>query len=575
MEFSDELRKTLVIGFLSLDKFHFIRSRTSEAVFRNQNIFLLSFEKLSLKNLVFSINSQVYTFYQVNETIEVTEHYNIGNQSQTVRKIGTWNNSRLFLIPTSLLERRQNLNGLTIRAETMPESPWMLEIKGGKIQGMIGDFWHGILEPALNFTTSISSPPDFKWGSLNDDGSWSGMVGGLLEERIDIALASLFKTVTRGRVIDFSVTFDEATTGIFIKFPKRKASWTTFLDPFHIQVWLAWILLLIVIILSFFASYHLGPERIINRDFFTFSQAPFIVLCSSLGQGSSLEPKSMSSKIIFILSFFLGVMVLASLNATLTSHLAVFKLSLPFTNLEGILETDFTFGGIGNAIYDDIFHAPLGSIKRKIADKIVDNNRNVKLETYEQAHKMILEENFAYVSSIKEMNAKNKENCLFVQIPHEIQSFQVALGYPKHFPYAALFDKVIRQTKENGQMDRILKKWVVKPRSDCVTGTGFESMGLANLILAFAVIAGGLLVSLLVLTLEIYKNTFHPANRIQLSQENQTPRRPQYNSSHMKWKYLVTRKKKFSHEKIRSRAEQWRKRTHNPKTGTMYEDRTE
>ena len=94
---------------------------------------------------------------------------------------------------------------------------------------------------------------------------------------------------------------------------------------------------------AFFASYILGPEKSINRRFFTFSQAPFMVLCSCLAQGSSLEPKSISSKIIFLLSFFLGVMVLASLNATLTSHLAVFKLSLPFTDLGGILATDFTF----------------------------------------------------------------------------------------------------------------------------------------------------------------------------------------------------------------------------------------
>jgi ABC-type amino acid transport substrate-binding protein len=94
----------------------------------------------------------------------------------------------------------------------MPEVPYVLSnIQEGKIEGIIGDLWHGILEKSLNFTTIISTPPDDEWGSCNENGSWNGMVGGLLENRADVILASLYNTLSRSRVIDYSVTLDEIT----------------------------------------------------------------------------------------------------------------------------------------------------------------------------------------------------------------------------------------------------------------------------------------------------------------------------------------------------------------------------
>ena len=56
----------------------------------------------------------------------------------------------------------------------------------GNIRGIIGDLWHGIVEKSINFTTTISLPPDGKWGSVVDDGNWNGMVGGLLDNRSDV-----------------------------------------------------------------------------------------------------------------------------------------------------------------------------------------------------------------------------------------------------------------------------------------------------------------------------------------------------------------------------------------------------
>ena len=38
----------------------------------------------------------------------------------------------------------------------------------------------------MNFTYDLTKPPDGQWGAIQPDGSWSGMVGMLVREEIDV-----------------------------------------------------------------------------------------------------------------------------------------------------------------------------------------------------------------------------------------------------------------------------------------------------------------------------------------------------------------------------------------------------
>ena len=50
------------------------------------------------------------------------------------------------------------------------------------------------LSRLLNFSYTTIAPPDGEWGVLKDDGTWSGMVGQLHEQRVDFG--RLFKITT-------------------------------------------------------------------------------------------------------------------------------------------------------------------------------------------------------------------------------------------------------------------------------------------------------------------------------------------------------------------------------------------
>ena len=42
------------------------------------------------------------------------------------------------------------------------------------------------IQNLLNFTYTAINPPDSQYGSMNDDGTWNGMVGELATDKADI-----------------------------------------------------------------------------------------------------------------------------------------------------------------------------------------------------------------------------------------------------------------------------------------------------------------------------------------------------------------------------------------------------
>ena len=51
---------------------------------------------------------------------------------------------------------------------------------------------------------------DGGWGSLQDDGSWSGMIGMILRDEIEIAVSDFFITAPRSKVVEYTKKLVEA-----------------------------------------------------------------------------------------------------------------------------------------------------------------------------------------------------------------------------------------------------------------------------------------------------------------------------------------------------------------------------
>ena len=54
-----------------------------------------------------------------------------------------------------------------------------------------------ILSSQLNFTINLTASIDNKWGAVNKEGVWNGMIGMVVRGEADIAAASLTREATR------------------------------------------------------------------------------------------------------------------------------------------------------------------------------------------------------------------------------------------------------------------------------------------------------------------------------------------------------------------------------------------
>ena len=113
----------------------------------------------------------------------------------------------------------------------------------------------------MNFSTRIILSPDGKWGSKNKDGSWNGMVRDLHENRTQVGLTGLYITKSRSEVVLFSPAFAVGSDRMFIKYPEREKSWTTFVQPFQPILWLALLSLLFIFATSLFMIYKFGNKK--------------------------------------------------------------------------------------------------------------------------------------------------------------------------------------------------------------------------------------------------------------------------------------------------------------------------
>ncbi|XP_071526999.1 probable glutamate receptor [Panulirus ornatus] len=80
------------------------------------------------------------------------------------------------------------------------------EAPGGQRTTFVGPIANLVdyLSTAVNFSYQYVLSPDRLWGFKRDDGSWTGMIGMVKREEVDVAFAPFGVTSTRAEVIDFT-----------------------------------------------------------------------------------------------------------------------------------------------------------------------------------------------------------------------------------------------------------------------------------------------------------------------------------------------------------------------------------
>ena len=273
----------------------------------------------------------------------------------------------------------------------------------------------------------------------------------ILRDEIDFAVSDFFITLSRSYVIDYSKPLLNSRSKMYIRIPSQSAGWGTFVNPFSTNLWIATTMMMfagsIIISITYYIHRKFSYVDLEYPNSFGINMALFLSFSSLFQQGIEYEPKRFSTRIATITIFFATLVVFAAYSASLTSFLAVFKVSLPFTDLESMYYgTNYKIGSIRNTAFDNLF-----KMGNELDQKIY-NDRQGFVGSVDEGLLKADNEEFAFLWDSGTMDFLIGQKCSHIAIPKTVLNAVIAFVIKKNLPYRSMFNYFISKLQESGQL---------------------------------------------------------------------------------------------------------------------------
>ncbi|GBM73294.1 hypothetical protein AVEN_7276-1 [Araneus ventricosus] len=204
-----------------------------------------------------------------------------------------------------------------------------------------------ILSDMYNFTYVVKEANDRLYGMLEEDGTWPGMIGELVNKSVDMGVGDLSWTMDRSVAVDLTETiFSETVTFIYRAPGFYSRTWILFQD-IDLKVWIsltfAMILGCTVYCLTLHVTDTCGNEvaaKMSEEELFVKSaiRSTGTIYRALLGQSIVHHPQATSCRTL-LGTWFMGALILSSLyGGSLTSTLSLHRSPRPADTLQDLVK---------------------------------------------------------------------------------------------------------------------------------------------------------------------------------------------------------------------------------------------
>uniref|UniRef100_A0A8C2EDH9 Glutamate receptor n=1 Tax=Cyprinus carpio TaxID=7962 RepID=A0A8C2EDH9_CYPCA len=300
---------------------------------------------------------------RTNYTLRILEKFKWGH-----KEIGVWySNNTLAMNSTSLdLNASETLANKTLIVTTILEDPYVKrkanyqDFQGNdQYEGFCVDMLREMAD-ILKFSFRIKLVDDGLYGAPEPNGSWTGMVGELINRKADLAVAGFTITSEREKVIDFSKPFMNLGISILYRVHiGRKPGYFSFLDPFSPAVWLFMLLAYLAVSCVLFLAARLSPYEWYNpfpcwrdrRDLlenqYTLGNSLWFPIGGFMQQGSEIMPRALSTRCVSGVWWAFTLIIISSYTANLAAFLTVQRMEVPIESADDLADqTNIQYGTI-------------------------------------------------------------------------------------------------------------------------------------------------------------------------------------------------------------------------------------
>ena len=354
------------------------------------------------ENLTLHLNTQMF-IYQAKENSTILKEMYALNGINRIHTIGKWTrNTGLSVNSSNIWERRTDLEGMLIRVATL-NFPCLHELHYDKLERSIVGGSGMFLEPLnifankLNFTFELIASIDGQFGAMDDNGTWNGLIGMLENDQADIAGASLYTTVARGKVITFGKGIVEGLITLVsgAALETETNTWI-YIDIFPHSAWYLCSAMVLSMSICFVVMNYSG----LNYMHDNFDKEKFTIIN---GFGLSLtffrliyynvNISCLSTKILFFFSALSTYLLYAHYTAYLTAASTHVDKILPIHSFADVLKRGYQVSVTKNGIVHSYLRSSKpGTAMSKVYEKTVKNNPNALLPSWENVPEILASE---------------------------------------------------------------------------------------------------------------------------------------------------------------------------------------
>ncbi|EDW83543.2 uncharacterized protein Dwil_GK13656 [Drosophila willistoni] len=452
-------------------------------------------------------------------------------KQEQIQKVGYWEPDRGVNIsdPTAFYD--SNIANITLVVMTREERPYVMvkedaNLTGNaRFEGFCIDLLKAIAQQ-VGFQYKIELVPDNMYGVyIPETNSWNGIVQELMERRADLAVASMTINYARESVIDFTKPFMNLGIGILFKVPTSQPTRLfSFMNPLAIEIWLYVLAAYILVSFALFVMARFSPyewknphpcyketDIVVNQ--FTISNSFWFITGTFLRQGSGLNPKATSTRIVGGCWFFFCLIIISSYTANLAAFLTVERMISPIESASDLAEqTEISYGTLEGGSTMTFFRDSKIGIYQKMWRYMENRKSNVFVKTYEDGIKRVMEGNYAFLMESTMLDYAVQRDCNLTQIGGLLDSKGYGIATPKGSIWRDKISLAILELQEKGIIQILYDKWWkntgdVCNRDDKSKESKANALGVENIGGVFVVLLCGLALAVVVAIFEFCWNS--------------------------------------------------------------------
>ncbi|XP_078672347.1 glutamate receptor ionotropic, delta-1-like [Branchiostoma floridae x Branchiostoma belcheri] len=459
------------------------------------------------------------TGYNINSQMQVLRLEKVVNKTR-VEVAGMWDpvtrlNTTARTLPAGA--PRVDIRNKTFRVVTLEEEPFVF-----KRMTPVGVRWEGFamdmlteLSKLLGFKYKLYEVQDKKYGSPQEDGTWSGMIGDVMQGKADFALSAITITPQREQVVDFTKRYMDFAVGILLRKPVKKTDLFVFLDPFHVNVWLCTIAAFILVSAVLFLLHRIGTRKTIDDPNdgpdFNLRNTMWFVYGSFVQQGGDLTIGRMPTRILTGVWWLFTLIIISSYTANLAAFLTVTRMDSPIRSFDDLAsQTEIPYGTVTDtSIAQFLASSDVETYQRLWSFMKSENNSAALVRTAQEGFQRVRKGKYAFLWDVPviEYEALTDKNCELTTVGKSIYSKGYGIAFPSADPYRDEFTLAILQLQDSGTLDKLRHKWWPK-NGKCKldqdsASSSSSALDLDNFAGVFCVLAIGVVLACAVALLEV------------------------------------------------------------------------